>query len=55
MSTARWQNIAGSKNFFITESIKYAPGEVEQEMIVWNTKDLLSNCTQMKINPVKSK
>ena len=25
------------------------------EMIVWNTPDLLSNCTEMKIDPVKSR
>ena len=39
----------------VTESIKYAPGEVDQEMIVWNTTNLLSNCTKMKIDPVKSR
>ena len=39
----------------VTKAIKYAPGEVDQEMIVWNTTDLLSNCTKMKIDPVKSR
>ena len=39
----------------VTESIKYAPGEIDQEMIVWNTTNLLSNCTEMKIDRVKSR
>ena len=39
----------------VTKAIKYAPGVVDQEMIVWNTNDLLSNCTKMKIDPVKSR
>ena len=34
----------------VTKAIKYAPGE-----IVRNTTNLLSNCTEMKIDPVKSR
>ena len=39
------------ENKCVTESIKY---EVGQEMI-WNSANLLSSCTEMKVDPVKSR
>ena len=43
----------------VTESIKYETHKdgvlVAYDMIVWNTNALLSNCTEMKIDRVKSR
>ena len=52
----------GLGNQCVTESIKYethpdgvyVPHEM-REMIVWNTTNLLSNCTEMKIDPVNNR
>ena len=36
----------------VTRALEYKVG---QEIIVWNTDNLLSNCTEMKIDSVKSR
>ena len=38
----------------VTKAIKYKV-VYPLEIIVWNTTDLLSNCTKMKIDPVESR
>ena len=49
----------GLGNQCVTESIKYETHKdgvlVAYDMIVWNTNALLSNCTEMKIDRVKSR